>query len=322
MKTKIIQTDNLGIAEAAERLQAGDLVAFPTETVYGLGADACQDEAVARIYEAKGRPSFNPLIVHFADIESVKSQVQWNDWAEKLAAVFWPGALTFILPRSEDCKLALLVSAGLETVAVRIPAHPIAHSLIEKAGTPIAAPSANTSGKISPTTADHVLASLGDKISCILDGGTCDIGLESTVIDISGYLPGYLSGETPTLLRPGGISQTDLEAVIGPITVASEGDAIVSPGMLARHYAPDAPIRLNTLEFKETETVLGFGPKSPAGALNLSATGDLIEAAANLFAMLHQLDQPGANPIAVMPIPDEGLGIAINDRLRRAATRE
>jgi len=314
METENLNTDDLGIAEAARRLQAGDLVAFPTETVYGLGADARNDQAVARIYEAKGRPSFNPLIVHFADIENLKDQVNWNDWAEKLANTFWPGALTFILPRSENCKLARLVSAGLETVAVRVPAHPIAHSLIDKAGTPIAAPSANTSGKISPTTPDHVRQSLGGKISSILDGGVCSIGLESTVVD--------LSGKTPTLLRPGGITQAEIEAAIGRITLGGDGDTIASPGMLARHYAPDVAIRLNATQFDSEESVLGFGPTAPKGALNLSVSEDLIEAAANLFSMLHQLNQPETKSIAVMPLPGEGLGVAINDRLRRAATRE
>jgi L-threonylcarbamoyladenylate synthase len=314
MKTKIINADATGIKEAAKLLRAGDLVAFPTETVYGLGADATNDKAVAGIYEAKGRPSFNPLIVHFADVESVKMQVQWNEGAEKLAAKFWPGALTFILPRSNNCKLALLVSGGLDTVAVRIPAHDVAHNLIEAAGTPIAAPSANTSGKISPTTADHVSASLGDKISCILDGGDCSIGLESTVVD--------LSAETPTLLRPGGITQDELASIIGPLDAADEDSALKSPGMLSRHYAPDVPIRLEAKDFFSEENVLGFGPAAPAGSLNLSASANLTEAAANLFAMLHELDQPGGKAIAVMPIPATGLGVAINDRLRRAASRE
>ncbi len=314
MKTKILNTETQGITEAAGLLQSGELVAFPTETVYGLGADACNEEAVARIYEAKGRPSFNPLIVHFENVDAVKLQVEWNEWAEKLAAEFWPGALTFILPRAKDCKLALLVSAGLDTVAVRVPAHAIAHRLIEKAGTPIAAPSANTSGKISPTTASHVSASLDGKISCILNGGSCSIGLESTVVD--------LSSDRPTLLRPGGITQNEIEAVIGPVLRSTESEAPKSPGMLSRHYAPDAPIRLNAKDFADSESILGFGPDAPARALNLSRAANLVEAAGNLFLMLHELDQPDAKSIAVMAIPETGLGIAINDRLHRAATRE
>ncbi|MBT3991670.1 MAG: L-threonylcarbamoyladenylate synthase, partial [Rhodospirillaceae bacterium] len=244
----------------------------------------------------------------------VKRQVSWNDWAEKLSVAFWPGALTFILPRAEDCELSLLVSAGLGTVAVRVPAHDIAHQLIKAATTPIAAPSANTSGKISPTTAAHVSASLGGKISTILDGGTCTIGLESTVVD--------LSGSAPAFLRPGGITHDEIVGVIGPLADAGRDDTIKSPGMLARHYAPEVAIRLNATSFTDSENVLGFGPDAPAGALNLSPTGDLVDAAANLFALLHKLDQPGGKSIAVMPIPETGLGIAINDRLRRAATRE
>ncbi len=314
MTTQTLKADTVGIAQAARILRAGELVAFPTETVYGLGADAGNDQAVAGIYEAKGRPSFNPLIVHFADVDAVKSEVHWNEPAEKLAAEFWPGALTLILPRAENCRLSLLVSAGLETVAVRVPAHPIAHGLITEAACPIAAPSANTSGKISPTMAAHVGASLGGKISCILDGGTCSIGLESTVVD--------LSTDSPTLLRPGGVTLDQIEAVIGPVEISGENDTPKSPGMLSSHYAPDAPMRLNAEEFGKNECVLGFGSTAPKDALNLSDSGDLVEAAANLFAMLHQLDQPGAASIAVMPIPEEGLGLAINDRLRRAAQRE
>jgi len=314
MTTEILEADSTGIEQAARLLQAGELVAFPTETVYGLGADATNDQAVAGIYEAKGRPNFNPLIVHFSDVDEVKKQVRWNEQAEKLAAKFWPGALTLILARAENCRLSRLVSAGLETVAVRVPAHTVAHSLIETAACPIAAPSANTSGKISPTTAVHVEASLGGKISCILDGGTCSIGLESTVID--------LSADTPALLRPGGITVEEIEAVIGPLEIGSKDDTPKSPGMLSRHYAPDAPIRLNADDFEANESILGFGPRAPETALNLSARGDLVEAAANLFALLHQLDHLGATSIAVMPIPEVGLGLAINDRLRRAAWRE
>ena len=314
MTTYIIKADTTGIEKAAHLLQTGELVAFPTETVYGLGADATNDQAVARIYEAKGRPTFNPLIVHFPHIDAIKAEVRWNDLAEKLAAEFWPGALTLILPRTENCRLSRLVSAGLENVAVRVPAHSVAHALIETAACPIAAPSANASGKISPTTAAHVGASLSGKVSCILDGGTCSIGLESAVVD--------LSGGTSALLRPGGITVEEIEAVIGPIEIGGDDDPLKSPGMLSRHYAPEVPIRLNADDFEANESVLGFGPNAPEDALNLSASGDLVEAAANLFAMLHELDQPGAGTIAIMAIPEEGLGLAINDRLRRAAWRE
>tara|TARA_B100000315_G_scaffold260627_1_gene323520 strand:+ start:2982 stop:3926 length:945 start_codon:yes stop_codon:yes gene_type:complete len=314
MTTQILEADTVGIEKAARLLQTGELVAFPTETVYGLGADATNDKAVAGIYEAKSRPSFNPLIVHFSDVDAVKAEVRWHDLAEKLATEFWPGALTLILPRSETCHLSLLVSAGLETVAVRVPTHAVAHALIKAVARPIAAPSANTSGKISPTTAAHIDTSLSGKVAGILDGGTCSIGLESTVID--------LSVDAPALLRPGGITVEEIEAVIGPVAIGGNESSPKSPGMLSRHYAPEAPIRTNAEDFDAGENVLGFGPNAPAVALNLSASGDLVEAAANLFAMLHELDQPDAAPIAVMPIPEEGLGRAINDRLRRAARRE
>jgi L-threonylcarbamoyladenylate synthase len=314
MDTKILNTDMKGIKTAAAQLRAGELVAFPTETVYGLGADARNDKAIARIYAAKGRPSFNPLIVHFFTTKDVGREVRWNSWGEKLATAFWPGPVTFILPRSEDCQLSLLVSAGLNTIAVRVPAHEIAHKLIEKADCAIAAPSANASGKISPTTAAHVKATLLGKIPYILDGGVCTIGLESTVLD--------LSGDKPNLLRPGAITQEEIETIVGPISVGAKNGSILSPGMLERHYAPDVPIRLNATEFSSSESILGFGPSAPTAALNLSSSKDLVEAAANLFVMLHALDQAGAKPIAVMPIPETGLGLAINDRLRRAATRE
>ena len=314
MKTKILNSDKYGIKTAAAQLRAGKLVAFPTETVYGLGANAYINEAVASIYEAKRRPSFNPLIVHFNNIDNVKQQVVWNEWSEKIAEKFWPGAVTFILNRTKNCQLSLLVSAGLDTVAVRIPSNKIANKLIEESGCPIAAPSANASGKISPTTAEHVETSLGSRIPYIVNGGSCAIGLESTVID--------LSGENPTLLRFGGVTLGQLNAIIGPISLCYNENIILSPGMLSRHYAPDTPIRLNATKFSKTETVLGFGPRAPTSAFNLSSTGNLIEAAANLFNFMHKLNKPGASPIAVMPIPEVGLGQAINDRLRRSAATE
>jgi L-threonylcarbamoyladenylate synthase len=304
-----------GIAEAARLIKAGDVVAFPTETVYGLGADATNDAAVARIFAVKGRPSFNPLIVHVADIATAQRLVRWNDHADKLATQFWPGALTLVLERTPECPLSLLVSAGLPSVAVRLPAHGIAGALIAAAGCPIAAPSANTSGAISPTSAAHVAASLGTKVPLIVDGGPCKIGLESTVID--------LTGDVPVLLRPGGVALETIEAAVGRSipSALDDDDHPKSPGMLARHYAPKAPLRLDAVSAEPGETLLGFGPAAPTGAINLSAGGNLEEAAANLFALLHRLDER-ASRIAVMPIPNTGLGRAINDRLRRAAKRD
>jgi len=314
MKTKFLYADAQGIHSAATQLSAGEIVAFPTETVYGLGANAFNDQAVARIYAAKQRPSFNPLIVHFKNISDVKQQTEWNDWSEKLAKNFWPGALTLILKKTQNCRLSLLVSSGLDTVAVRIPSHSIALELIKEAACPIAAPSANLSGKISPTTAEHVEKSLGGAIPLIINGGSCSIGIESTVVD--------LSGEAPILLRSGKITIDQINKIIGPISLPSDNRKILSPGMLNRHYAPDTPIRIDATMFSENENVLGFGPNAPPSALNLSYTGDLVEAAANLFRFMHELNKPGAKPIAVMPIPKIGIGLAINDRLRRAATSE
>ena len=301
------------MATAAQTIQAGGLVAFPTETVYGLGADATNDDAVACVFDAKERPYFNPLIIHFSDQVSLASTVVFNEQARKLAWAFWPGALTVVLPRISNCPVSLLASAGLETLAVRIPNHPLAHALITAAGTPIAAPSANRSGEISPSAAEHVLQSLGDKVDIILDGGPCKVGIESTVID--------LSSSTPTLLRPGGIAREDLEKVIGPI-VLSDGskNKIRSPGMLERHYAPSIPLRLNAQTASPGEAFLAFGSTVSAHHVNLSRMGDLKEAAANLFAMLRMLDQSNFKGIAVMKIPATGLGVAINDRLKRAAT--
>lgn len=317
----IFQPDQPGLDSASETLRAGGLVAFPTETVYGLGADATQDTAVAAIFDAKGRPSFNPLIVHFPDQHAVWEHVTANDLASVLAKAFWPGPLTLVLPRQAGSSLSLLVSAGLDTVAVRVPAHDVAHRLLVSTGHPIAAPSANRSGSISPTRASHVRNSLGDRVDGIVDGGDCSIGIESTVIAID--------GQHATMLRPGSITREDIEALIGPIRISDgDGDPTKpqSPGMLKRHYAPNTPVRLDAMASKSGDVFLGFGrdalKDAPEGSLNLSENADLREAAANLFAMLRQLDLQGSTGIAVSPIPESGLGVAINDRLRRAATPE
>jgi L-threonylcarbamoyladenylate synthase len=311
-KPQVRLADATGIRDAAKLLRDGGLVAFPTETVYGLGADATNGRAVAAIFAAKRRPQFNPLIVHVRDQAQAETYAQFNPTAEKLAAAFWPGALTLVLPRRRDCPLSALVSAGLDTVALRVPAHPIAVRLLAEAGLPIAAPSANASGRISATTAAHVRESLDGRVDLILDGGATPMGLESTVI-------GFDSGK-PVLLRAGAIPSADVELIAGPLATPTN-IAIQSPGQLASHYAPHTTIRLNATTVSPDETLLAFGADVPKGArvaLNLSAAGDLKEAAANLFAMLHTLDAIGL-PIAVMQIPSEGLGEAINDRLRRAA---
>ena len=301
-----------GIGTAAEALRSGALAAFPTETVYGLGADATNNTAVAKIYEAKGRPQFNPLIVHAADKEALRSLVIWNNYADLLADAFWPGPLTFVLPRTADCTVSLLASAGLDTLAVRVPSLDLARSLLQACECPVAAPSANKSGHISPTTADHVAGEVGAELSVILDGGPCQIGLESTVID--------LTADQPVLLRPGGVSQERIENTIGRVGVATSETPLKSPGMLERHYAPTTPLRLEAGSANAGEILLCFGPEAPSGTLNLSVDGDLLEAAANLFTMLRDLEQAGPAGIAVMPIPRTGLGAAINDRLRRAAS--
>lgn len=301
--------DDAAIADAARILRDGGLVAFPTETVYGLGADATNDRAVAAIFAAKERPRFNPLIVHVPDIATAEHLVAFTPAARGLAERFWPGALTLVLPRQSDAKLSLLVSAGLDTVAVRVPSESVAQKFIAAAGVPIAAPSANASGEVSPTTAEHVRQSLGSKVDLILDGGPTRLGLESTVI-------GFENGE-PVMLRPGSIARATIEAVTGPLAQATD-EKIASPGQLASHYAPDADIHLNALSAGPGEVLLAFGPATGA-TRNLSPSGDLEEAAANLFAMLRELDAMEPRAIAVMPIPDHGLGEAINDRLRRAA---
>ncbi|WP_342760770.1 L-threonylcarbamoyladenylate synthase [Azospirillum thermophilum] len=297
-------------------MRDGELVALPTETVYGLGGKATDDRAVAAIFAAKGRPSFNPLIVHVPGWAEAQQWVVADERAEELAQHFWPGPLTLVLPRRPDSGLSLLVSAGLDSVAIRAPSHPVAQALLKAAGVPVAAPSANRSGAVSPTTPQHVLESLGDRVRMVVAGGKCPVGLESTVLD--------LTGPEPVLLRPGAVLREEIERLIGPIRVSQEDPAAPkSPGQLASHYAPNAAVRLNADGAGPDEAFLTFGPDRfvPGGLtrLNLSLESDLNEAAANLFAYLRQLDQSGAKSIAVMPIPDEGLGVAINDRLRRAA---
>jgi L-threonylcarbamoyladenylate synthase len=306
------------IAAAAEVLRAGGLVAFPTETVYGLGADATHARAVAGIFAAKGRPQFNPLIVHVAEADDAAQFAVLDVQARALAAAFWPGALTLVLRKAPDCPIADLATAGLDTVAVRVPSHPVARALIRAVGVPIAAPSANRSGHVSPTTAAHVEADFGETLAVILDDGPSAVGIESTVVD--------LSGPTPTLLRAGGITSCAIEAVLGaPLTrAADDTERPSSPGQLASHYAPRATVRLDATTARSGEALLAFGPFATdhdGPTFNLSPSGDTIEAAANLFAALRRLDATGVATIAVMPIPDAGLGEAINDRLRRAAVR-
>ena len=297
-----------GLAKAADLLRQGLLVAFPTETVYGLGGDARNGEAVAAIYEAKGRPSFNPLIAHVASTETAKRFVQWTDQADLLADAFWPGPLTLVLPLRPDHGISSLVTAGLDTLAVRVPAHPTAQALLTAFDGPVAAPSANPSGQISPTTAAHVRAGLEGRIAAVLDDGPCGVGLESTIVGLAG---------TPALLRPGGVALEQIEEVLkAELHHHQPGDLLTAPGQLQSHYAPDAPVRLNARSRQGDEVLLGFGPVDCD--LNLSSTGNLPEAAANLFAALHKLNDTG-RPIAVSPIPHHGLGAAINDRLRRAA---
>ena len=304
------------IEKAANIIRSGGLVAFPTETVYGLGANALDGEAVARIFEAKGRPRFNPLIVHVASREDAERVAIFDDDARRLAAAFWPGPLSLVLPRQPDAPLSDLVSAGLPTVALRVPAHEVARALIEAAGVPVAAPSANPSGRVSPTTAEHVAADLGGKVDMILDGGPCAEGLELTIVS--------LAGSEPLLLRAGAVPREQIEEVLGRKLAEPRPDAKPqAPGMLASHYAPHARLRLNASAPKPGEAFLGFGSDSGNGdgdtRLNLSESGNLREAAANLFAYLRLLDRKDVDSIAVAPIPEEGLGEAINDRLRRAA---
>jgi len=297
------------IARAVEALRGGGLVILPTETVYGLAADAANPRAVAAVYEAKGRPSFNPLIAHVADVEGARRLAALDVRAEALAAAFWPGPLTVVAPVRDETLVCDLARAGLDTVAVRAPAHPAARALLAAFGGPVVAPSANRSGRPSPTTFADALEETGDRAAAALDGGPCGVGLESTVVAL-------LPGEPARLLRPGSVTRAQLEAVVGPLAEA-EADAKRSPGRLALHYAPDAPVRINAASAAPGEAFLAFGPSD--SPFNLSPTRDLAEAAANLFAMLRAADRTKPSAIVVAPIPDEGLGEAINDRLRRAA---
>ncbi len=305
----ILPPDAAGIARAAAILTAGGLVAFPTETVYGLGADARSDRAVARVFDAKGRPRFNPLIVHLADLAAVERMAEVPEAARRLAQAFWPGPLTLVLRLGPQAGLSPLVTAGLPTVAVRVPAHPVAQALLAAFGGPVAAPSANPSGRISPTRAEHVMEGLGERIDAVIDGGACAVGLESTILALD---------PRPTILRPGGVPAEALARVLGRAP-AEGADAArpTAPGQLASHYAPRVALRLGAGAPRPGESFLGFGPGPPA-TVNLSPSGDLVEAAASLFRALHELDRLG-RPVAVAPIPEEGLGRAINDRLRRAA---
>lgn len=300
------------IETAATCLREGKLVAFPTETVYGLGGNALDDRAVASIYAAKGRPQFNPLITHVAGMQDAFAYAAHDARAESLMQAFWPGPLTLILPRKKDCALSLLVSAGLDCIGLRAPDHLLAQTLLKETGIPIAAPSANRSGRVSPTLAAHVEEELGGRVAMILDGGACSVGIESTVLD--------MTREVPVLLRPGSITREQIASVVGRISVVGDGK-IKAPGMLESHYAPDAALRLNAQHIEQGEALLAFGTTDSRAPimLNLSEHGDLTEASANLFSMLRALDKRGVARIAVSPIPMEGLGIAINDRLLRAA---
>lgn len=321
--TELLAADPAGIARAAALLRAGQLVAFGTETVYGLGADATNARAVAGVFEAKGRPHFNPLICHYPSSAAAFAHVEPNDAARRLADAFWPGPLTLVLPRRPACPVALLAGAGLDTLAVRVPAQPVALALLCATAVPVAAPSANRSGQISPTTARHVLDGLEGRIAAVLDSGPCPVGVESTVLD--------LTGPRPFLLRPGGATLEDIEAVVGrvgrgiPLEAAEATRTLRSPGLLVSHYAPTLPLRLRAREVARNEALLAFGAPLPgAGAVfNLSESGDLTEAAAHLFSGLRWLDAEGARlglvRIAAMPMPETGLGLAIADRLQRAA---
>jgi L-threonylcarbamoyladenylate synthase len=320
LKTRVLKAN--AAAEAARVLGEGGLVAFPTETVYGLGADATNGRTVARLYEAKGRPAFNPLIAHVVDLKAAQTLANFSAKAARLAQAFWPGPLTLVLPKAAKCRVADLATAGLDTIAVRVPDHKVAREILACFGKPVAAPSANRSGHVSPTRAEHVQADLAGRIDLIVDGGATPVGLESTIIACL---------KEPLLLRPGGLPRAAIENVLGeklayaPSCSPRPGDAPLAPGMLAAHYATRARLKLNVRRVEPGEALLAFGPASAEGArsaakvLNLSTRCDLVEAAANLFSHLRALDAVGASAIAVMPIPAGGLGDAINDRLTRAA---
>ena len=322
LKTQILPANEAAAIAAARCLAEGGLVAFPTETVYGLGTDAANARAIARLYEAKGRPLFNPLIAHVGDIGAGMRIARFDATAIKLAEAFWPGPLTLVLPKTNDCAVADLATAGLDTIAIRVPAHPVARAILRAFGGPVVAPSANLSGHVSPTSAAHVQSDLMGRIDLIVDGGAVPVGVESTIVGCF---------DTPMLLRPGGLPRGEIERVLGrallrPAEDVDEGTGQpLGPGMLASHYAPRTRVRLNAGDVEAGEALLAFGPDSVPGAeaasavMNLSARGDLAEAAANLFGYLRALDTKGARAIAVMPVPHHGLGEAINDRLRRAA---
>ena len=322
LTTLILPAGEAAVAQAARCLADGGLVAFPTETVYGLGADATDPVAVARLYEAKGRPAFNPLIAHVASLEAARGVGRLDPQAIALAWAFWPGPLTLVVPRTRHCAVAELATAGLDTIAIRVPAHPIAGAILHAFGKPVVAPSANLSGHVSPTTAAHVASDLEGRIDLIVDGGPVEVGVESTIVGCF---------EHPMLLRPGGVPRAAIERVLGrrlaqpPVDAETATAQPLAPGMLASHYAPHTGVRLNATEVEPGEALLAFGPAAITGVdgasavMNLSAAGDLGQAAANLFGHLRVLDTKAARAIAVMPIPNEGLGEAINDRLRRAA---
>ncbi len=323
---EILAPEPEAITRAARLLEAGELVAFPTETVYGLGADARNDRAVAEIFAVKGRPQFNPLIIHVPDLATAMRLGRFSPTAHRLGQRFWPGPLTLVVPRAPECPISHLASAGLDSVALRVPDHRVARDLLTRFAGPIAAPSANLSGRLSPTEAEHVEEMLGESIALILDGDACPAGLESTILSCL--------QDPPRLLRPGALTVEEIEEALGlPLTREAMGQtgqeasenktSPTAPGQLSSHYAPRARLRLNCDTSAPGEMLLAFGPNAPKGVpgLNLSPSGDLREAAANLFAYLHILDATGVATINVMPIPDHGLGTAINDRLRRAAHR-
>ena len=307
----VLPADDAAITAAMELLRSGQIVAIPTETVYGLAADASNADAVAKIYAAKGRPDFNPLIVHVADQSAAQNLAEFSPMAHQLAQAFWPGPLTLVLPLRADADIAGAVTAGLPTIALRCPAHPVMQALLKKTGLNIAAPSANKSGGISPTRAEHVLAGLGGAVPMILDGGPCSAGLESTIVAVrdNGW----------QILRPGPVTAAEIERVLGTTPSATSGDNIEAPGQLASHYAPSKAVRLNAIQQEPGEWHIGFG--AIEGNDNLSASGDLAQAAANLFEALHRADASAALSISVAPIPHEGIGVAINDRLQRASIR-
>jgi L-threonylcarbamoyladenylate synthase len=322
LKTRILPAGAAATAAAARTLAEGGLVAFPTETVYGLGADAANAAAIARLYQAKGRPAFNPLIAHVGDLSAARKIARFDAVAIRLARSFWPGPLTLVLPKAQDCPVAEFATAGLETVAIRVPAHAVARDILRAFGGAVVAPSANLSGHVSPTTAEHVRGDLEGRIDLIVDGGAVEVGVESTIVGCF---------DTPMLLRPGGVPRAAIERVLGraltrpPEDAESDDGQPLAPGMLASHYAPRTPVRLHATRMEPGEALLAFGPDKISGldpaavVLNLSESGDLNEAAANLFGHLRALDTSSARAIAVMPVPNEGLGEAINDRLRRAA---